>query len=189
MTVDPNFAENHQPRVHLESYNERWPSEFHEEADRLRAAIGPTLVALEHIGSTAVPGLAAKPIIDILAGVSSWDGFERMVEELGRLGYVYTPHSEKDDPGRRVFRKGPADLSLLRTHNLHVTEFGSYYWTRLVAFRDHLRDHAEDAADYQRLKEDLVARYRNQTRAYTKAKETFVKAIEAKAGVPNERAR
>lgn len=160
MTVDPNFAENHHPRMHLESYRGRWPSQFAEEADRLRPAIGPTLLALEHVGSTAVPGLAAKPIIDILAGVSSWDGFEQMVEDLGAIGYVYTPHSEKDDPGRRVFRKGPEDLSLLRTHNLHVTEFGSYYWTRLLAFRDHLRHHAEDAAAYERLKEDLVVRYR-----------------------------
>lgn len=186
MTVDPNFAENHQPRMHLENYDVRWPSQFEDEADRVRPAIGANLLAIEHVGSTAVPGLAAKPIIDILAGVSSWDGFEQMVEDLGAIGYVYTPHSEKDDPGRRVFRKGPEDLNLLRTHNLHVTELGSYYWTRLVAFRDYLRHHADDAAAYQRLKEDLVVRYRDQTRAYTKAKETFVKAIEAKAGVPNE---
>ena len=67
-----------------------------------------------------------------------------------------------------------------------MTEFGSCYWTRLVAFRNHLRHHADDAAAYQRLKEDLVVRYRDQTRAYTKAKETFVKEIEVKAGVPNE---
>ncbi|HEV2069672.1 MAG TPA: GrpB family protein [Acidimicrobiales bacterium] len=91
------------------------PSQFDEEADRLRPVIGPTLLAIEHVGSTAVPGLAAKPIIDILAGVSSWDGFEQMVEDLGAIGYVYTPHYEKDDPGRRVFRKGPEDLRLLRT--------------------------------------------------------------------------
>lgn len=63
MTVDPNFAENHCPRMHLESYKGRWPSQFDEEADRLRPAIGPTLLAIEHVGSTAVPGLAAKPII------------------------------------------------------------------------------------------------------------------------------
>lgn len=183
MTADPNFADKHNPRMHLESYKGRWLSQFDEEADRLRPAIGSTLLAIEHVGSTAVPGLAAKPIIDVLAGVSSWDGFEQMVEDLGAIGYVYTPHSEKDDPGRRVFRKGPEDLNLLRTHNLHVTQFGSYYWRRLVAFRDHLRHHAEEAAAYQRLKEDLVVRYRDQTRAYTRAKATFVKEIEAKAGV------
>jgi GrpB-like predicted nucleotidyltransferase (UPF0157 family) len=170
-------------RVVIEDYDERWPSQYAEEAERIASAIGDALVALEHIGSTAIPGMPAKPIIDILAAVSTWDGFDRMAVRLRAIGYVYTPESETEDPGRRVFRKGPDDMQLPRTHHLHVTEPASTYWQRIIAFRDHLRDDPADAAAYGDLKRALARTFEHDSRRFTDEKHGFVTAIERKRGL------
>ena len=98
-----------------------------------------------------------------------------------RLGYVYTPESEADDPGRRVFRKGPDDMKLPRTHHLHVTDPDSDYWHRIIAFRDHLRDDPDDAAAYGELKRTLARAFEHDSRGFTDAKHDFVRTIECKA--------
>lgn len=170
-------------RVHLEDYDPRWPTMYEHEAALIRDAIGDDLVDIQHVGSTAVPGMPAKPIIDILASVSTWDRFEAIVERLAAIGYVYTPESESDDPTRKVFRKGPSDMASIRTHHLHVTEPASGYWQRIVGFRDQLRDDPSDADDYVRLKRELVAAFRNDSRSYTRGKQEFVRRIERKRGV------
>ena len=169
--------------VRVVEYDPEWPRRFAEEAVVLRGAFGSELVAVEHIGSTAVPGLPAKPIIDIMAGVTGWEGFELIVERLAAVGYRYTPEAEKDDPSRKVFRKGPSDLSHLRTHHLHVTELDGFYWQRMLAFRDRLRSHPEEAAAYVALKQELAARFANESRRYTAGKAEFVTEIERRAGV------
>ncbi len=168
--------------VHLDAYNDAWPDMYRAEADRVTAALRSDLVAIEHVGSTAVPGLPAKPILDILAAVSTWDRFEEVVSRLGEIGYLYTPESEADDPGRRVFRKGPRDMSLMRTHHLHVTAPDSPYWRRIVAFRDQLREDAAYAAEYAALKRRLAGDFSTDSRGYTRAKTQFVKRMEAKRG-------
>jgi GrpB-like predicted nucleotidyltransferase (UPF0157 family) len=112
-------------RVHVQAYDPSWPEHYAEEAELLTRTLADSLLAVEHVGSTAVPGLAAKPVIDILAAVRDLNGFPVLVERLKETGYTYTPESEADDPSRRVFRKGPEDLTRLRTHHLHVTEQGS----------------------------------------------------------------
>jgi GrpB-like predicted nucleotidyltransferase (UPF0157 family) len=170
-------------RVHVEEYDARWPEMYRDEALRIGAAIGDDLVAIEHVGSTAVPGLPAKPIIDILVAVATRADLGDLITTLGELGYAYTPESEADDPDRRVFRKGPTDMSSLRTHHLHVTEPESFYWRRIIAFRDHLRSDPSDAAAYARLKEELIAEFARDSRGYTAAKQEFVTAIERKRGV------
>jgi GrpB-like predicted nucleotidyltransferase (UPF0157 family) len=179
--VDPG-AWYRPARVQLERYDDRWPLAYAREADRIREVIGDHLVELEHVGSTAIAGMLAKPTIDILASVASWDRFGALIVELRSIGYVYTPESETEDPGRRVFRKGPVDMSLPRTHHLHVTELDSWYWRRLIAFRDHLRVDAADAAAYIELKRALARSYANDSRAYTRGKTEFVQAIERKRG-------
>ena len=169
--------------LRLDMYDEQWPSLYSAEADHIADMIGDDLVAIEQVGSTAIAGMTAKPIIDILAAVSSWDRFDRMVLNLRAVGYVYTPESEADDPGRRVFRKGPDDMSLLRTHHLHVTEDDSRYWRRIIAFRDQLREDPDDAAAYVQLKRALASTFANDSRGYSRGKHEFVTAIERKRGV------
>ncbi|MET8836182.1 GrpB family protein [Micromonospora sp. NPDC004540] len=171
--------------VRLRRYDPTWPARYAEEAELLRHTLGGSLVAIEHVGSTAVPGLAAKPVIDILAAVRDFGGIPEVVARLESIGYAYTPESESeaDDPSRRVFRKGPQDLARLRTHHLHVTEHGGYYWRRLIAFRDHLRSHPEEAGSYLALKRDLAARHAADPGRYTREKREFVREIERKAGV------
>ena len=164
--------------VRVVDYDPDWPQRYAEEANLLSDALGAYLLAVEHIGSTAIPGMPAKPVIDILAATPGYAPFDEVVRRLARIGYLYTPESEVDDPGRRVFRKGPDDLGCLRTHHLHVTEFYSHYWQRMVAFRDHLRGHPEDAASYVDLKRELVARHPQDSRRYTAGKHQFVTAIE-----------
>lgn len=156
---------------------------YAEEAGQIAEAFGDHLVAIEHVGSTAIPGMPAKPIIDILVAVTTWDRLDEMVPRLGNFGYVYTPESEDEDPDRRVFRKGPADMSLLRTHHLHVTEPHSLYWKRIIAFREQLRSDPADAAAYVELKRSLATSFERDSRSYTSGKNDFVKAMEHKRGV------
>ncbi len=169
--------------VRLEAYDPRWPERYAAEVRVLRTALGADLRATEHVGSTAIPGMPAKPVIDILADVDDRGEFRGVVRRLRGIGYVYDPAAEADDPARRVFRKGPDDMDRLRTHHLHVTEAGGHYWRRLVAFRDHLRHHPDAAEAYRSLKQQLVARLAHDSRAYTAAKHEFVTAIERQAGV------
>jgi GrpB-like predicted nucleotidyltransferase (UPF0157 family) len=173
--------------VRLVDPDPAWPAMFAAEAVRIRAALGDCGIALEHVGSTAVPGLRAKPVIDILAAVRDECCLGDVVERLAGIGYLYTPEAERDDPARRVFRKGPADMALSRSHHLHLAERDGHYWRRLVAFRDRLRVHPEEAAAYVALKERLAARFEGQSRRYTSGKHAFVAAVEAAAGVTPER--
>ena len=158
------------------AYDAGWPALYAEEEARLTSALAPDLVSIEHVGSTAVPGLSSKPIIDILAAVRSWERFGDMVDQLATIGYIYTQHSEADDPGRRVFRK-PSDMSATRTHHLHVTEPDSDYWRRIVAFRNALRADTSLATEYAALKTDLAQRFAHDPNAYTSAKSAFVSRV------------
>lgn len=167
-------------------YDPGWPRQYADEAEHLTTVLSLVLEAIEHIGSTAVPGMAAKPVIDILVGVRSYDGFESVIGRLATVGYLYTPEAEDDDPGRKVFRKGPDDMARSRTHHLHVTEVDSHYWRRMLAFRDHLRQHPDDAAAYVELKRRLALRFAHEPRSYTAAKHDFVSAIERTAGVAEQ---
>lgn len=170
-------------RISLLPYDPTWPAKYAEEADLLLRTLPDFLVAVEHVGSTSVQGLAAKPVIDILTAVRNFDEFPVVVERLEGIDYIYTPESEVDDPSRRVFRKGPQDVTRLRTHHLHVTEHGGYYWRRLIAFRDYLRSHPEDASSYLSLKRDLAAQHATDPGRYTREKREFVRKIEKAAGV------
>jgi GrpB-like predicted nucleotidyltransferase (UPF0157 family) len=168
-------------------YDPAWIGRYVTEAHRLREALGPGPAAIEHVGSTSIPGMAAKPIIDILAAQPQAHSLDVIVHRLSGIGYLYTPESEVDDPDRRVFRKGPADMRLMRTHHLHLTDIGGQYWRRILAFRDWLRTHHEDADTYAQLKRDLVTRHGRDSHVYTNAKHEFVTDIELRAGIPHPR--
>lgn len=158
--------------VELVPYDDAWNAAFEAEADRLRSALGDRIVALEHVGSTAVDGMAAKPIIDILLVVDDVDDEQRWIDRLEAHDYAFRP----DDPvaDRLFFAKGPEDD---RTHYLSVTERESDTHLEQLLFRDYLRRHPETADEYERLKRELADRFPNDRSAYTERKSQFVRRV------------
>jgi GrpB-like predicted nucleotidyltransferase (UPF0157 family) len=140
------------------------------------------MVGMEHVGSTAVPGLGAKPIIDIMVAVSRLADAQACIEPLQSLGYEYVPEYEDELPERRYFRKGPLEK---QTHHLHMVELTSEFWERHLLFRDYLRTHPQEAQQYHKLKKELAAKFGSDTVAYTDAKTPFIRSVEAKARASN----
>jgi GrpB-like predicted nucleotidyltransferase (UPF0157 family) len=165
------------PPIAVVDYDPDWPAQFEAEKERLLTEIGEWVLAVEHIGSTAVPGLAAKPIIDIMPGVRSLDDADRCVEGMRRLGYEYVPEFEDALSDRRYFRKGHPQQ---RWH-AHIVETGGEFWRRHLFFRDYLRSHPDAVAQYAALKRRLAAQFPRDSLAYTDAKSEFILAIEEKA--------
>ncbi len=167
-------------RIVIADYNPAWPKSFDIEKEQLLTAIGNYVAAIEHIGSTAVPGLGAKPVLDIMIGVRTLAEADRYcVEPIIQLGYDYVKVFEKDTPFRRYFRKNTRDGT--RTHQIHLVEYGSGWWKRHLAFRDYLRVHGDARQAYEQLKRDLATREFGTGSEYANAKTDFIKAIEAKA--------
>ena len=157
-------------------YDPAWPEMYAAEAARLRRALGENCVSIHHIGSTAVPGLAAKPIIDMLPVVRSLEAVDRAADALARLGYECL--GEFGIPGRRYLRKGGDE----RTHQVHIfAEADEANIRRHIAFRDHLRAHEADRDAYARLKRALAQAYPYDIEAYCDGKATFVRALERRA--------
>jgi GrpB-like predicted nucleotidyltransferase (UPF0157 family) len=166
--------------VEIVDYDPRWPLMFNEEAVRLRAVLDRSLVSgLEHFGSTAIPGLPAKPIIDILIAVQSLVAARAtFVEALRNLDYVHWPDNPNKD--RMFFVKGMPPFGPKRSHHVHVTEPDGEMWRRL-AFRDYLRAHPEEAKNYARLKRRLAAEHQTDREAYTDAKSAYIERVMRKA--------
>jgi GrpB-like predicted nucleotidyltransferase (UPF0157 family) len=166
--------------VEIVDYDPRWPLLFDEEARRLRLVLGPSsIVGLEHFGSTAIPGLSAKPIIDILIAVRSLAAAQAtFVEALRTLDYVYWADNPKKD--RLFFVKGMPPFGSRRSHHVHVTEPQGEMWQRL-AFRDYLRAHPEEAETYERLKRRLAAEHQADREAYSDGKSAYVESVMQKA--------
>jgi len=156
-----------------------WADAYAVAAAELSSALRPWVVSIEHIGSTSVPGLAAKSVIDIQVGVRSLDESAVIVRAVESLGYEYVPELEADLPDRRYFRRWSNGR---RTHQIHLVERGnSHWWERHVAFRDWLRIHEEDRDAYAALKRRLAEEHRHDLEAYTDGKTEFVLAIERQA--------
>ena len=164
--------------VIIVDYDARWPGLYREEEARVLQAVGDRIAAIEHIGSTAVPGLAAKPIIDMMVAVRKLADADECIEPLQALGWLYAPENEVETPERRYFDMG---LPGARTHHLHMVELASDWWVRHLAFRDFLRAHSQTAQEYERLKRGLAARYRDDREAYTTAKTEFIQSVVARA--------
>jgi GrpB-like predicted nucleotidyltransferase (UPF0157 family) len=153
-------------------YDAEWPRRFDEEGAVLSQIFAGSDAAIEHVGRTAVPGLGAKPVIDIMAGVSHLAEAEARITALEAAGYLYVQKHEAQLPERRYFRKprlGPS------AYHLHCVVRGSDFWVRLLAFRDYLRAHPESAAAYYALKRELAVRYRKSE--YTDAKSPFIEGV------------
>ncbi len=156
-------------------YDPEWPGLFERERPRVEAALLPWLAApVEHIGSTAVPGLAAKPIIDMLAVVSDYDAVAHAVVSMEAIGWAHAP--EPGDPQRRTHSFCHPDPAW-RTHHLHVVEHASDGWRTWLAFRDHMRAHPGDAAEYARVKQELAAADDRDRAAYRAGKRPFIEGL------------
>jgi putative glutamine amidotransferase len=154
-----------------------WATMFEDEAERIRAALGPVAVRVDHVGSTSVPGLAAKPVIDIQVSVDTMVPRARYVEPLVGLGYEFVV--DPIDTEHEYLRRETDDV---RTHQIHVCAAGSEWERRHLAFRDHLRAHPDDAAAYADLKRRLAAEHPNDVMTYVDGKTSFIREIEALAG-------
>jgi GrpB-like predicted nucleotidyltransferase (UPF0157 family) len=159
-------------------YRTEWPELFAREAALLARIFARADAVIEHIGSTAVSGLGAKPIIDIMIGVTSLAEAEARVDELASVEYEYVPEYEAELPQRRYFRK---PFRRPRTHHLHIVVYGSEFWTNHILFRDYLRDHPDVADVYYELKQRLSAASRETGADYTQAKTPFVAEVLALA--------
>lgn len=153
--------------VRLHDYTPLWAELYREEEERIKAAIGHLIIDLQHIGSTAIPGIKAKPILDMMAGVSRLDEALLCQAPLEALGYDYAAHAGVSND--HVFGKGVA-----RTHLLHVVEYGSTEWMNHLRFRDRLRNDPELAQEYERLKKELSREFSENRAAYTSAKSKFI---------------
>jgi GrpB-like predicted nucleotidyltransferase (UPF0157 family) len=166
------------PGGHIEviDYDPSWPTIYRREAERIQQACAGIIIAIEHIGSTSVPGLAAKPVIDIMPGVAAYPDGMRTIEPLTQLGYVY--YGDNGIPGRFYF-----DLRYeLRTvMHVHLFQIGVENWIRHLLFRDYLRAHPEVSNQYAALKRDLALCYRDDRVAYTNAKSEFIISTVAQA--------
>lgn len=157
-------------------YDPDWPCAFERERDRLRAALGERAIRIEHHGSTAVPGLAAKPIIDIQISVEQLTPLEPYVQALEALGYRHVPHA--DDSFAPFLHKPDA---WPHTHHVHLVLAGGEEERRTLAFRDCLRANASLARDYEALKRQLAAESKGTDfavqQAYADAKTAFVEQV------------
>ncbi|OGO05325.1 MAG: hypothetical protein A2Y60_04890 [Chloroflexi bacterium RBG_13_54_9] len=175
-----SLGANVKPPVAIFDYDPQWPVLFEEERGRILHAVGQVILAIEHVGSTAVPGLGAKPIVDIMVGVRSLADAVQCIEPLQSIGYKYHPENEDSIPERRYFQKGPNDIPNQHFH-LHMVEITSDFWKRTLLFRDFLRTHPEDAEQYYQLKKELAEIYGSDREGYTSAKTTFIESVIDKA--------
>lgn len=160
--------------VIIQRYSSEWPEQFLAAREQLLAAFVPIPVMIEHIGSTAVPGLAAKPVIDLLLGAVSLAQIESRIGPLERLGYRYVSRYERELPTRRYFVRTADDGSRQHVHGVVI---GSDLWRDHLTFRDRLRDEPTLRAQYQSLKLQLAERFADDKIAYTAAKAPFIRSV------------
>lgn len=160
----------------IAAYDPAWAARFAAERARIEAAAGALVLVIEHVGSTAVPGLAAKPIVEILGACASLADAERAAPALERDDWVY--RGDGTIPDRRYLVK---HVDGVRMFHLHLCVLGGEFWQRHLAFRDMLRARPELAAVYAALKHELAARHRDDRVAYTDAKTAFIVAATSAA--------
>jgi GrpB-like predicted nucleotidyltransferase (UPF0157 family) len=174
--MDPTHCDD---TVVIVDYDAQWPLLFEEERARLAPTLATFALTIAHIGSTAVPGLCAKPIIDLLVTVERLDPADRYSAALTALGYVL--RADPANTERHAY--GKRDARGRRTipgYNLHFVQHGGIEHQRHIAFRDYLRTHPDAARDYCALKRRLAVAYGADRDGYTHAKTAFVRAIEAR---------
>lgn len=171
-------------RIEVVPYDPNWLAMFDAEAEDIAVILGAELVAIHHIGSTSIPAIKAKPVIDLLVEVHDIEKMDDFNADMVALGYE--PMGEYGIPGRRFFRK-PDEFT--RTHHVHVFGAGHPDIERHLDFRDYLIAHPEEAQAYSRMKEGLAREYPEDVERYTEGKDAFIKEIDAKAKAWNANSR
>jgi len=161
--------------IELVPYDDEWPHWFEREAALLRSVMGEAAVRVEHVGSTSIVGMAAKPKLDMVAAVESLEDARRFIAPLLEHGYHY--RDDPDVPSRLYFSKSPSSEPV----HLSLTEIGSNCWRDQVYFRDYLRVHPEAADEYRRLKESLAEEHADEVVSYCEGKTSLVQRIVEKA--------
>ncbi|MBW5415769.1 GrpB family protein [Pseudomonas luteola] len=165
--------------VVVSPYSPEWPKAFCAIREELLHVLSPCTMEIEHIGSTSVPGLAAKPVLDILVGARSLTAIESKIPDLVSAGYEYVARYERELLNRRYFVKSTGPL---RVH-VHAVELGSAFWMEHLAFRNLLRSDSALRSAYQELKLSLAAQYSSDKSAYQAAKGPFIQSVLAAAEV------
>ena len=155
-------------------YDPQWPIMFEKEKDAIMAALGGQFLMVEHMGSTAVPGLAAKPVIDIAVGIQSLADAPVLIPRIEQLGYIYDPILEQLVPERRFFWKGTPTV---HTYHLHLAKPDHPVLRKPLQFRDYLRKHPEAAEEYGVLKRELAKSCVQDLDAYVAGKTGFIENV------------
>ncbi|WP_435166223.1 GrpB family protein [Paenibacillus glycanilyticus] len=162
--------------VKIEEYKDEWPFKYQGEQSKIKEIMTDKAIAIEHIGSTSVQGLGAKPIIDFMVGVNDLKEVEEFIEPLAKIGYEHVYH--KEFPNRRFFRRGEWRAG---THHLHIYVHGSEEWNNNILFRDYLRTHPDVLKQYNQLKKEFAEKNHHDRVAYTNAKHPFIIDVIQKA--------
>jgi GrpB-like predicted nucleotidyltransferase (UPF0157 family) len=170
------MAEERDPAVRIVDYDPAWPAQAAAELGRVGEALGRVAVRLDHVGSTAVPGLAAKPIVDLQVAVAALEPQAAYVEPLEAIGYLFVPYATA--PEYHFFGKPPERP---RTHHLHVCLAGSFEERRHLAVRDYLRAQPREAARYEAVKRESARLHPEDRIAYMAGKEGFILEMERRA--------
>jgi len=170
-----NISKTDRRRVGVASYNPNWKNMYKEESEKIKNILNDIIIDIHHIGSTAIPGIIAKPVIDILVEVKDIEGVDQYNHKMEELGYEAM--GEYGIPKRRFFRKGGNN----RTHHIHIFQTGNEEIERHINFKEYLIAHPDKAWEYSKLKEELVNKYTYGVENYTNGKSDFIKEIDRKA--------
>lgn len=161
--------------VKLEKYSSNWVNEFNEEKEILSKIFGDIALKIEHVGSTSIDGLSAKPIIDIAIAVNKLEDFEKIKSYFEKEPYSIKKDSVNDEI---LVRKGSEDN---RTHFIHIMELNSKRYQDTIIFRNYLKDNIDTLKAYEKLKKDLANKYSNNRKMYTASKNEFIQKVIDKA--------
>jgi len=170
-----NISKTDKRRVEVVSYNSNWKKMYKRESEKIKNTLNDIIIDIHHIGSTAIPGIKAKPVIDILAEVKDIEAVDQYNHEMEELGYEVM--GEYGIPKRRFFRKGGNK----RTHHIHIFQAGNEEIERHINFKEYLITHPDKRREYSKLKEKLANKYTYDVESYTNGKSDFIKEIDRKA--------
>jgi len=159
----------------LVEHNPKWISDYEIEAGKLRQMLSGIVISTYHIGSTAIAGIKAKPVIDILVEVSCLDDLETMHDQFRKIGYE--PKGDYGIKGRRFYQKGGDE----RTHHVHIYKTGNSEIKRHRLFVSFMKEHPDKAAEYEALKMALSIQYKDSSDSYSRGKSEFIKSVDDEA--------